>query len=435
MTLSDDVPSELIVRRAGVLRPLNAVGGAIKSVVRPARPAAPTLSAGESTATANAPAKVDEALGDPGLLRRAAAQARALGDLLLAIPDRQIGWFFPAVRAAQTLVRVHQPEVIFSSSPPASSHLVAVALRRLTGLPLVIDFRDPWARTHWRAGGRHPFRDRVQQRLERLCVRAADRVVLNTAELREEFVSYYNSENRDKFVVVPNGYDPEVIAKVQQLRSNQHAVADPHTIRVCHPGTVYGRRDLRPVIGAIARLAKSGHRVILEQVGDVEDPGAILRSAEQHGVRDQVVLSGFLPHREMLARLAAADVLLVLQPGTSIQVPGKLFEMLPFRRPLLAITEPTGSTAAIVRDYELGAVAGPDDEQAIAAAVIRLIERPASEALGDGWHAAMDVFDGRAQAGELGAIFTSCLPRTADRHPTRSMATPAAEPRVPAETS
>jgi glycosyltransferase involved in cell wall biosynthesis len=336
---------------------------------------------------------------------------RALADLF-ALPDHEIGWFLPALRGALSLVREHQPDVIFSSSPPHSSHLIAVALKRLTGLPVVLDFRDPWARPQWQIAGTNAIRARVQGRLERWCVERADRVILNTSHLRDEFVETYRGEQPYKFVVIPNGYDPEVVDSVEQLRVATKATGTNGVVRLCHPGMIYGPRDLRPLIAAVGRLSCSDRRIILDQIGSVEDSEQALHYAEQLGVQASIVLHGRLTHAETLRYVAAADIFVLSHPGTSLTVPCKLFEMLPFRKPVVALGEPGGATAQIIERYGLGVVVSPGDDHAIAQAVVGFADGHANCPLEDGWQQAMRAFDGRAHVGELGSLFDTFAARS-----------------------
>ena len=101
--------------------------------------------------------------------------------------------------------------------------------------------------------------------------------------------------------------------------------------------------------------------------------------------------------------MAAADILAVIQPDTSIQVPGKLFEMMPFRKPILALTE-EGATADIVGEYVLGRVAPSNDSDAIASAILQLVAENSDYPDPSGWERAMDAFDGRRLTQDLADI-------------------------------
>jgi glycosyltransferase involved in cell wall biosynthesis len=399
--LLDDLPSGMIVCRKAVWRPIERSSNFIKGRMRAEiRKESDDALASESSG----PVDDHSQRKYPSL----GAHLRNLVEFFM-IPDRQIGWFLPALRCALSLVRQHRPEVILSSSSPVSSHLIAVTLKRLTGLPVVLDFRDPWARKNWPVTNENVIRRNMQRQMEQWCVRGADRVILNTPECRDDFVKTYRKEQSDKFAVLPNGYDPKLVIRVDEFRMAKKAAGKNGIMRLCHPGFVYCGKDMRPLIAAIARLSKSGRHVILDQVGEVDDCDQVLRYAEQLGVRAHIVVNGQLPHAETLRHMSEADIFVLIHPGTTLTVPSKLYEMLPFRRPVLALTEPAGADTRIINHYELGAVAPPADDNAIAQAILTLTDGHAKYPLEDGWRQAMGAFDGRELAGELAALLDTSV--------------------------
>ena len=102
------------------------------------------------------------------------------------------------------------------------------------------------------------------------------------------------------------------------------------------------------------------------------------------------------------------DVFVVVQPNTRLRVPAKLFEMLLFRKPILALTGP-GATADIIREYDLGIVANPDDPAAVAEAIVQCAQRSAESKLRGRWQEAYDAFDGRRLTKKLADVCTSLL--------------------------
>jgi glycosyltransferase involved in cell wall biosynthesis len=147
-------------------------------------------------------------------------------------------------------------------------------------------------------------------------------------------------------------------------------------------------------------LDQSGHRVDLEQIGLVQQDYALALHLRENALESHVRFTGRLPHDETLRRMAMADLLVVIQPDTAVQVPGKLYEMLPFRKPIVALTG-AGATADVIGEYRLGVVAEPKDPQAIASAILRAAEMRPNEEDKDGWDRALQAFDGRALTASL----------------------------------
>jgi glycosyltransferase involved in cell wall biosynthesis len=393
--LDDWTPIGTVVERTAVLRPVSRALDKLKTAsarigAHPAAITSPGRSINSSSSIANKPGR-----------RSRFRRMLALVEESLSTPDGQIGWTLPAIQAALRMIRKHRPKVLYSTGPPHSSHLIALLVKVLTGIPLVIDFRDPWARCEWLSEPAK-VRDCVNPWLERICVTQSDFVILNTAALREQLCHAYDKTLHSKFAVLPNGYDPALRDRAEALLE-----ADAHSpngvrLRLCHPGTVYGRRNLRPLIDAIGLLKESQDKVALEQVGLVDADQELANEIQSRHLSDVVTLLGRQPHDVTLQRMAAADAFVLIQPDTSVQVPGKLYEMLPFRKPILAITG-KGETADLITDYRLGVVASPGSHEHIAAAIQRLAQLIEAE-YDFGWQKALEVFEGRKLTGDLAAI-------------------------------
>jgi glycosyltransferase involved in cell wall biosynthesis len=290
---------------------------------------------------------------------------------LMTIPDKDVNWLPYALAAALRLHRRERFEVIYSTAPPFTGHLIAYLVKKFTGLPWVADFRDPWARAPWKAelmGG--TLRGRAAEVLEEKFVRAADRVILNTDWAARDFAEFYGGGFAPKFVVIPNGFDPEDFAEVQfpQKKNNQ--------LVVTHTGSLYRKRDPGHFFDALGRLLATGQikpeEIRLRFVGGIAPE---LYQSFQYAEALQHVLQVIPPvsHREALAYQAGSDALLILQPGTSVSVPGKIFEYIAMRKKILALT-PNGATADVVRNHDLGIVVDPTDIDGIQRALLQFVE-------------------------------------------------------------
>ena len=95
--------------------------------------------------------------------------------LNLFIPDSRIGWKPQAIRMGSALIRDARPDIIFSSAPPYTPHLIARDLKRMHGIPWVADFRDPWLENHaYNRVPRLPWVKQYNRRLEQGVLQEAD---------------------------------------------------------------------------------------------------------------------------------------------------------------------------------------------------------------------------------------------------------------------
>jgi glycosyltransferase involved in cell wall biosynthesis len=168
------------------------------------------------------------------------------------------------------------------------------------------------------------------------------------------------------------------------------------------------------LVTAIELLAGEGHTVRFEQIGRVRDHARICNEVKQRGLGQSVHVRPRLPHDEALRRMEAADLFVVIQPNTSIQVPGKIYEMLMFRKPIVALAD-DGATADIVHQFNLGVVAPAGDPRQIADAILQAWHRCRSSGTEGGWTDALAAYDGCNLTGELAARFDGLLPRSVPR--------------------
>jgi glycosyltransferase involved in cell wall biosynthesis len=295
---------------------------------------------------------------------------RRLWQQLTSTPDHDLAWALAAVPAGMRVVKEGEVDVILSSAPPFTTHLIAAEIARRSRLPWVADFRDPWSRAPWGLEWRNKgWTGVVHRRLERLTIERATRVVLNTPQMQEDFAAHYAPGIAAKFSTLPNGFDREQLDR--SLRPVART-AGQDTVVLCHTGSLYQARDPRPLFRALASLRAAGElrpdAFLLQLVGgtggEFDAPGEVRRL----GLEDVVQFVPPVSHGESLGYLRAADVLVVVQPDTKVQVPVKLYEYLWAQKPILALAS-EGAVADLITNGHVGQVVPADDEEAIAAAL------------------------------------------------------------------
>lgn len=285
------------------------------------------------------------------------------------IPDDRIIW---AVYAALSAVRIAKREkvsLIYSSSPPHSVHMGAKILKRMTGLPWVCDFRDLWT-----GDFRHdPKSSRVKSshmRMEKGVLDKADRVLCITNAVRGYFISDRGIEP-EKLVTIYNGYDADDFDDY----SDDGKRTDDKIV-IAHSGSFYGKYFPEIFFSALS-LAMRKHQDLRERVEirffGVMDQG--IRDAIVGYLKDNATFLGYLDHSGATAEIMRSDISLLAFPlrGVSyLSVPGKIFEYLAAKRPILAVV-PTGETADIVRSAQAGVVISEDDPERLSEELYRAI--------------------------------------------------------------
>jgi glycosyltransferase involved in cell wall biosynthesis len=322
-------------------------------------------------------------------------------------PDAHIGWLPFAVWRGLRVLWAEHIDMLYSSGPPYTSHLIGLGLKWLTRRSWVVDFRDPWSRRPWDTDTvRQGVRYRIQVWLERLVVCHADAVISNTERMGQDFRERYAWLPAEKFLVITNGYDVE---NFHDLPSTDGPPCDVFTLT--HAGALYGRRDPRPLIQAIALLRDRGiitpGTFRLQLVGKLAAAWQVASLLASLNLTEYVALIPPVPHAESLTYLRRSHVLILLQPDAPLQVPGKLFEYIYLQKPILALAG-AGSTADLVQQHGLGKVVAPENCAEIAAAVGAMYQAFQQGQLGtQGNAAALHCFHGQALTKRLADVFST----------------------------
>jgi glycosyltransferase involved in cell wall biosynthesis len=266
------------------------------------------------------------------------------------LPDKYFPWIGPATRAARQIPNV---AAVYSTSDPLSGHLVA---RRL-GKPWAAEFRDLWLGSPYFARAHPtPVHRALHARWERQVVADASVVVGLSRGITDYFAKTYAKPVR----TIYNCFDPE-----------EYPAPPPpeKTFTVLYAGALYSSRSPEPFLAGFAQFIKrqpDARFVILGGSSDLDLPAMIAR----HGLSERVELPGRVSHAEALRRMQSAAALLAVQsPDDDVHVPGKLFEYIGARRPILAMSRPC-EVAEMIAQHRLGWVAEPQP----AAVAARLAE-------------------------------------------------------------
>lgn len=326
----------------------------------------------------------------------------------LALPDRWSSWAVHALWLAMRAVSRYRPALIWSTYPIATAHLVGRLAQRLSGLPWVADFRDSMTEDEY---PRDPVVRRAYQRIEAAAVERARRVVFTTPGTMRMYAERYPELPDTHWQVIANGYDEEAFSRlgVEPARS-KGGTEGPLTF--LHSGVLYpDERDPQPFFAALANLKRLGRvsalqlRVVLRATAHDDVIGRMVQS---FGLDDIVELAPAIPYQDALSEMLRADALLIFQAANcNHQIPAKLYEYMRCGRPILALTDERGDTAATLRAAGVGDIADLSDADDIGARLLRFLEllRAGRAPVPDPDYAR--TYTRRAQAGQLARLFDS----------------------------
>ena len=278
----------------------------------------------------------------------------------LFVPDPRVGWVRPSVRFLKKYLKDHPVDAIVTTGPPQSMHLIGQRLHRALGIPWIADFRDPWTKMYYL---RHlPLTKRSWRRLhemEESVAREASAVLTVTPMVQE----YFKGLTDRPVAMITNGFDDI------DFLGNLFPAPDGR-FNLVHTGLFAADGNplvLWKVLGEMAAESEDFKKQLrLRFAGKVDKE--VMDSIREAGIGDAVVNLGYCNHKKAIWEQCAASLLLLPlrnDPEYRVILPGKLFEYLASKKPILGIGQEDGATAAVLKETEAGVMADWDNEKAI----------------------------------------------------------------------
>lgn len=273
----------------------------------------------------------------------------------LFVPDPRIGWVKPSVNTLQKYLQEHPVDAIVTTGPPHSVHLIGLRLHQLTGTPWIPDFRDPWTKMYYLkylpmlSVTREALREMEQEVLD-----GASAVLACTPMMQEEF----RAQTKTPVECITNGFDEEDFTGPAPKGDDHFNIT--HTGLFAADGNPL---ELWKVLGKLA-VSEPGFReeLRIRLVGKVDRE--VLEALSAAGLSNNVVLLGPLSHADAVREQRSASLLLLPlrnDPQYAPILPGKLFEYLAARRPVLGIGQEEGAMAQVLFQARAGITADWDN--------------------------------------------------------------------------
>ena len=276
----------------------------------------------------------------------------------LFIPDPRCLWISPSVKFLKKYLRKHPVDIIVSTGPPHSMHLIAEKVAGATGLPWIADFRDPWTRMfYFKHLGLGRWAERRHKALEKSVLDNADTVVAVSPLVQEEF----QAMTATPVELITNGYDDEDFEQV---------VEPDGYFNITHTGLFAsgGNPEILWKVLSDKSVSESRFagmlRIRLAGKNDKEITDAIVKAGLAANLRD----IGYIDHQRAVREQKNASLLILplrKEPEYRATLPGKLFEYLASGRPVLGIGQTDGAMARVLNSTKAGVVFNWDDEASI----------------------------------------------------------------------
>ncbi|MCK4699708.1 MAG: glycosyltransferase, partial [Bacteroidales bacterium] len=274
----------------------------------------------------------------------------------LFIPDARKFWIRPSVKYLATYLKKNPVDIIISTGPPHSMHLIGMKLKEKLKIPWFADFRDPWTNIYYRDDLKlSRFAEKKHQKLELEVLKRADTVTVVSPTLGENFAEIYNCN----YHVITNGFDEDDFPINQNLRTNTK-------FSITHVGVLMKKSNPENLWSILRELTEVNEEfkndLEIKLAGKVDY--SIINSIKKNNLFPYLTKINYLPHEEIVEFQKQASVLLLLIPNTDnskLIITGKLFEYLAARRPVLAIGPTDGDAAEIINDTKAGMISGFGD--------------------------------------------------------------------------
>ncbi len=278
------------------------------------------------------------------------------------IPDARKFWIKPSVKYLSDYLKNNPVDVIITTGPPHSVHLIGLALKKKFNIPWIADFRDPWTNIDY--FHKLPLTKKAKKKhfkLEKEVLTNATKIIVVGKTMQEEFLPYNNNT-----VVIENGYDDFTL--------NSPTVKDKK-FSLLHIGLLNQDRNHIAFWEALQELSEEiptfKHDLEIKLIGKVCKEA--INEIKKNNLTNNLTLTDYIPHIEVVNYQKSAQVLLLFvnnTPNAKGIITGKIFEYLQAKRPILAIAPTNGDLAEIITKTQSGIVVNFNDKQNIKKALI-----------------------------------------------------------------
>ncbi|MFT4678274.1 MAG: glycosyltransferase involved in cell wall biosynthesis [Flavobacteriales bacterium] len=286
------------------------------------------------------------------------------------IPDARKYWIKPSISHLREYLKENPVDLIISTGPPHSMHLIALKLKKDLGIPWIADFRDPWTQIDfYEELLLTKLADNKHHRLEREVLQAADHVLVIGHVMKEEMEQLAKVR---AMTALPNGFDPD-----------DYPSTDDHTLdekfSIAHIGSFAPSRNPQTLWKVLAALCEEivGFRdnLSIKIIGKADH--SIIDEIEKKGLIQHLDRTDYLPHDKVIRAQQSSRVLLLVVNRTAnarMILTGKIFEYLNSGRPILAIGPSDGELAHLLKECSCDSICDYEDYDATKRQVIKQYE-------------------------------------------------------------
>jgi hypothetical protein len=282
----------------------------------------------------------------------------------MAMIDRWTTWIPGAVWKGMKIIKQNKPDLIWSTSPIPSAHIIARILSKKYNIPWVADYRDPF---HYHHTSTSSMKNRALKAIDKMTIKNASAAVFTTPKTTALYQDYFNDEPDDKFFTVENGYDEQNWGKLVSHTPTSINPMSKTKFSLLYSGVLYqDGRDPTPLFEAIKSLMAAevingdNFELIFQGSGDGDNYKDLINTM---AISDLITFTPSVPYLDSLVYIGKADALVIIQDEVfNFQIPAKLYEYIRTSRPILVMTPENSSTAWAAKRCTLCAITKTSDK-------------------------------------------------------------------------
>ena len=282
------------------------------------------------------------------------------------IPDPRVFWVKPSVRFLTQFIKDEGIELVVTTGPPHSMHLIGLNLKKNLGIKWVADFRDPWSQLdllHQMQLSRSTLAKHLK--LEKEVLKAADKVIL----VNDKFKNKIAGVSHKKLEIITNGFDEPDFSNDQ--------LATPEKFILCHFGLLNEVRNPEQLWKAFEELCEeneSFHQSLELRLGGIIDDQVRATIESNPLLLEKTVFLDYLSHDEVIQNYYHSSILLLLlnksELGKSFMT-GKIFEYLAVKKPILATGYPESDAGKLINKTKTGEIIHFDQKDEMKAFILK----------------------------------------------------------------
>lgn len=304
------------------------------------------------------------------------------------IPDARVGWIGPSVRYLVPYLKENNISTIITTGPPHSLHLIGKALKKeITHLNWIADFRDPWTTIGYHDKLRMTKKTKAKHKtLEREVLQEATHIIVTSPSTKAEFQEITNRP----ITVITNGFDRQIrdSSSPKKVSSANDSIELRDKFTISHIGSLLSDRNPQILWEALSELTLEhsafAKALQIQLVGKVSED--VIASIECSGLSLHLNLVGYVSHNNVVEFQNTADILLLIEIDKEITkaiIPGKVFEYLAARKPIIALGPKNADVTRIIQETHTGTYFNYNQKQELKREILERFHQQQEEPIGN----------------------------------------------------